>query len=317
MSIKKIAGRQPRIKQVLRIGPSYELVIDPTCQRALSVGRNISLWDLPTGRRIVRSHPFSHPSYANWSLDGRRLCLSSTSGELVRLDVDSLKVVAQLLPYGSGEGPPAVFSPNGRRVLAANWAGVLKIIDADSGHKLLDHPMPGGMIATLESSRDATRVAIVVSPTSAQGRSARTSIYIGEWSDHGIKLKRLPLDPKNVDALAFDGAGRRLALLRWEQGRNLASWIDQLDLTTFDIRSVRIPTLSLAGATIAWDKDDRTIAIAGRDGFHFIAADSMKEIANAKMPYACRVEFSRDGEWVALGAWQNGVLRRVKDLFSA
>jgi WD40 repeat protein len=223
----------------LRIGPSYELRFDPESRQAISIGRNISVWDLTTGKRVIRSHPLKHPSHVHWSPSGDFLCVKSTSGELIVVNAATLQITSRLQTGRAGEGCEAVFSPDGDRLLDGTWGGMLATYNITSQSRQLEHSFPHAMITSIVPSRSRTRAAIVVPPKISGGPppGPQHSIVLAEWSKSGVALRTVERKFHEVQDTAFDSSEERLAVLRYsgnfpegcidivdvEQGKTIAS----------------------------------------------------------------------------------------------
>jgi WD40 repeat protein len=304
---------KPTRGDTVRIGPSFELRVDPGAARAVSLGRNVTLLDLKTKKPLVRSHPFSHPSHVNWSADGTKLCIKSTSGELVVADAASLEINARLQPKAVGEGCEVVFSPEGGRVLDGTWDGLLALYDVQSGSRQLEHLFPECMLTSIVSSPSHRLAAFVVQPKESAdlGPGPQHKIYIVEWSDLSLNLRELPRKWQTIDSLAFDTSEKFLAVLRHDAAYPKAR-LETVELSSCEIRASRNCALGSCGSEVAWSPDGLTLAVVEQDGFHFYAVDTMREVAHEAFQYACHVEFSPDGDWIALGAWSKGVIRSTR-----
>ena len=70
-----------------KIGTSYAVAFSGDGRLLATLGRDVSLWDLALRSKVVRAHPFSHPSDAAFSPDQRHLAVRSTSGQIAIVDV--------------------------------------------------------------------------------------------------------------------------------------------------------------------------------------------------------------------------------------
>lgn len=299
----------------IQIGPSFELRFDPTSSRAISVGRNISVWNLETKTRVTRSHPLKHPSHVNWSPDGEKICVKATSGELVIVDAKTLKVQTQLQSKRAGEGCECVFSPDGLRLLDGTWDGTLATYDINSQRRLLDHTFPECMVTALTSSPTYTRAATVIQPklSAGLGPGPQHTICLVEWTTTGLELRTLPNSWDKIQAITFDSSENQLAILRQDGGR-IEGCIEVVNLTSGHAIASRPCTLSWNGGSITWSPDGEVLGSVESDGFHFYDTTNLQESGHVPLQYACHVEFSRDGKFIALGAWSGGVVRLTESI---
>jgi WD40 repeat protein len=303
---------------VFKIGPSYELRFDPSSKLAISIESSLSLWDIESKTRILRDRPFGYPSQINWSPDGSQLCVKSTSGELVVLDARTLAVVRKLQPKKAGEGCDAVFCPESRRVLDGTWDGLLAVYDVQSGIRLQEFHFPECMLVSLVSSPSHARAAFIVKPKLSAGRGPgpQVEIHIAEWSAAEVSVTMLPRKWDLLDTVAFDSSEQLMAVIHGERPHPKA-WLEIVDAASGETLRRRECVRSHNGPSAAWSPDGSTIGLVEPDGFHFYAADDLHEIGAVPLQYACHVEFSRDGLWVALGAWSRGVIQLTGDVLRA
>jgi WD40 repeat protein len=296
----------------LRIGPSFELRFDPGSRRAISIGANISVWDLETRKRIVRSHPLKHPSHVRWSPSGDSLAVKSTSGELVIVDATTLAIISRLQSRQAGEGCETVFSPDGHRLLDGTWDGLLATYDIEAQSRQLEHTFPQTMITSIVSSRSDTYAAAVIRPKASSGlpQVLEHAICLAEWSDSGLALRTVPKKFHGVKALAFDRTEKLLAIMR-NNGPDEGGTIEIIEVEHGQSIASRPCVLSHNGSSIDWSPDNRLIGTVDLSGFRFYAATDLTEIIHVPWKYPSHVEFSGDGKYVAFGAWSGGEIRLV------
>jgi WD40 repeat protein len=207
------------------------------------------------------------------------------------------------------------FAPDGGRVLDGTWDGLLALYDGQSGSRQLKHVFPECMLTSLVSSPSHRLAAFVVQPKESAGLAPgpQHKIYIVEWSDQSLSLRELPRKWQTVGALTFDPSEKLLAILRHDAAYPKAR-LEIVELTTCEIRASRNGVLGSCGSKIAWSPDGLTLAVVEQDRFNFYAVDTMRAVVHEAFQYACHVEFSPDGNWIALGAWSKGVIRSTRQL---
>lgn len=294
----------------LRIGPSYELRFDPESRRAISFGRNISVWDLATRTRAIRAHPLKHPSHVHWSPGGDSLSVKSTSGELVLVNAQTLQITAQLQTKRAGEGCESVFSPSGDRLLDGTWGGVLATYDLASQSRQVEYSFLNTMITSIEPSRSGALAAVVLQPKCSAGLppGPQHSICLVEWSRSGLALRNLGKKFHEVEATAFDSSEHHLAIMR-HNGSFPKGCIDVFNVKEGRTIASRPCALSSNGSSICWSPKGGMIGTVESDGFRFYDAAELREIAHLPWEYASHIEYSRDGKYLALGAWSGGEIR--------
>jgi hypothetical protein len=118
----------------------------------ITLGRQITLWDVGGGRRVASAPRFPHPSSADFSPDGTLLAVKNTSGDVLVLKVPDLEEVSRLSGARLGEGTPIRFAGDGRHIVDANRGGVLMVRDALDGSVAWSET--GESVFRLERSRD-------------------------------------------------------------------------------------------------------------------------------------------------------------------
>lgn len=301
----------------LRIGPSYELRFDPESRRAVSFGRNVSVWDLATGKRTVRAHPLKHPSHVRWSPEGHTLALKSTSGELVLLNADDLECLGRLQSKTAGEGCGIAFSPSGDRLLDGTWNGVLATYELRSFGQQLKAEFPDTMITSIEPSPSRRFAALVLNRkhSAASAAGPRKSVLLAHWAPSEMALHELDLDADGINATAFDNTETRLAVAR----RRRLGERDRVEIIDLSEKRVVASVDFMSnpnGRSLAWSPDGNIIASVENDGFRFYDSSRLSVIASVGFRYASHVEFSANGRFVALGAWSGGEVRPIESLLS-
>ena len=116
-----------------KIGTSYAVAFSGDGRLLATLGRDVSIWDLALRSKVVRAHPFSHPSDAAFSPDQRHLAVRSTSGQIAIVDVRSGLTVVDFDNAAEGEGSNLQYSPCGEFIADGTWSGRLSVRRASSG----------------------------------------------------------------------------------------------------------------------------------------------------------------------------------------
>jgi WD40 repeat protein len=239
---------------------------------------------------------------------------------LLLLSADKLECIAQIQSKSAGEGSGIAFSPAGDRLVDGTWDGVLATHDLQSLARTLEAQFLDTMITSIESSPSGRLAAIVLQlkHSAAPVTGPRQSVCLAQWAPSELALHRpgghrLELDIDGVKTTAFDNTESRLAVVR-RDGRARSDCIEIIDLAEKRVAACVGCRLSPNGDSIAWSPDGTFIAAVEEDGFRFYDASQLKSIASLEFRYACHVEFSADGRFVALGAWSGGEIRLTETI---
>jgi WD40 repeat protein len=279
------------------------LSIDPTGRRLMTVGSDLTFWDLSTGATL------------------RRLGL----GSMHRIPVDSTGAVLTSLPFllrwpvheaPAGEttiGPPRLLSRRGNseRAATSRDGRVVAVAMVNEGALLVDAGNPG-IDRWLRPHRDVRFVAV-----SPDGRWVVTGSNGGDglrlWeTSTGRLVHRFPGVPPNIGVVgSFSPDGRQLAI-NWD------GWV-LFDTSTWAPK----PRLrrGLCG-TLAFAPDSRTVAFDDAAGSIILAeTESGRELARFADPEQVRarvIAFSPDSSYLVsslddrpyLRVWDLRAIRR-------
>jgi hypothetical protein len=188
--------------------------------------------------------------------------------------------------------------------------GTLAAYEVSSQSRQLEHSFPSAMITSIEPSPSGNISAVVVQPKSSAGLppGPQHSIYIAEWSSSGLALRTIDVKFHKIEATAFDRNEDRLAIIR-HNGAFPEGCIEIIDVRHGHTIASRACVLSPNGSSICWSPGGGVIGTVENDGFRFYDVASLEEIAQERWKYASHIEFSRDGKYLAFGAWSGGEIR--------
>ena len=120
-------------------------VYRPDGTRILTVCRAAKIWDATTGRELVsltaEIQILISQSFPCWSPNGDHIAIEVRSKTTNGNSIDETKVYdgktgKGLLTLGSVHS--ATWSPDGKKIVAANWQGQPRLFDAQTGHSLIE-----------------------------------------------------------------------------------------------------------------------------------------------------------------------------------
>ncbi|HKI37161.1 MAG TPA: protein kinase [Gemmataceae bacterium] len=127
-------------------GPTYCLAYHPRLPRlAVANGSEVVIWDIETGKRLLRlGHPASVSAVA-WHPRGHRMAVGSGGYQIHLWDAESGRLLTGPWQGHKTDGIRLTFSHAGDRVVSNDWGGVLRLWDAATGQLLLSQSGAGGL----------------------------------------------------------------------------------------------------------------------------------------------------------------------------
>jgi hypothetical protein len=101
----------------LKIGPSCEVAFSRDGALLATLGRYVWVWELARRRKIVRAHPFPHPSHFDFSPDKSGLAVKNTSGRIGVISAQSGETVVDFNNKKDGERSNLLYSFCGEATL--------------------------------------------------------------------------------------------------------------------------------------------------------------------------------------------------------
>lgn len=291
----------------LRIRGSYIVRFGPDGRSCATIGRDVSLWDVPARKKRWRSHPFSHPSSLDFSPDGSRLAVKSTSGRIAVLDAESGDVKFDLDNAEEGEGAPILFAPDGEHLIDGSWAGLATVRAARSGRITWRQEYPDEMIVWVAASRRAASWFShhQLKSTDDSGRRRGESYYQRHlWPPQECLPERMPIDLENIVASALHPDADRLGVVFGRRENTLAI----LDVATAALRWRRSVAIGGSGVNLNWSGCGGFVSSVQKDRIAVYDGETGDEVFAQSLAYPCDAAFSPDGSLLALGSWQDGLV---------
>jgi len=287
-----------------KIGTSYAVAFSRDGRLLATLGRDVSIWDLALKSKVVRSHPFSHPSAAAFSPDQRHLAVKSTSGQIVIIDAQSGHTVVDFRNAEDGEGSNLQYSSCGAYIVDGTWSGRLSIRRANSGAHELVQDFRGEMIRNVHSSEDGRHWLIAHGPKATSDDHPPPPGYFSIWGwpfrPGGYRVLPERVAFSRSSALSPDAA--LLAVVHGAPPDTLSVFQlnDGACAGTVSIQS------GGTGHALGWSTDGRLIGSVQDQNVVFYTWPSLRKMHELALAYPSDVAFSRRGGALALGSWQVG-----------
>jgi dipeptidyl aminopeptidase/acylaminoacyl peptidase len=305
--------------------PTHRRVLGAACDLAISTdsrllaattSRSVVLHDLATGRRLAAAR-LSNASSVDFSPDGARLVVRTTSGEQRLYAVPDMAELTRFDGDGIGEGPAARFTADGHRTVQASWDGDVVVREGEREvhrerhatwmfDRLVRHPADGRLLLAGHNQLGTPR-----------------AIALFAIADDGALTERFrPEQPLGDFAVASTGtiasrAGRHAVVVRDRDGRELSRRELGPD------RSVEVAAWSPDGQELLVIEDEirpdaeilgdiRAIASGNPRAprpktFQAYTAD-LEPTWSLPVVYACDAAYTPDGTRLVLGSWERGVV---------
>lgn len=302
------------VPRSLFAGKSYQLRFTPDGSALVAFARDVAVWSIALRKKIAFGHRLKHIAFVDISPTGRSVLLKSTSGAMCVLSLPELTTIQSFPVKSESEGCQALFSRCGNYVIDGSRSGLITARDLKTFELSTWDRHDRTFIISLCSTTDRAQFAYVVQPI------AKNRIDPPEPSR--IVLRRWPFDRDEAEiiqsnwsyvlAISLSSDGGRLAVLQIHKSGEFTLGVHSL---SGDLK-VQSRTVLWGGTnySLAWSPNGATIACVGSGQISLFDSATMSLVAKQSVPYPSHVEFSPNGELLAIGSWEQGMVVRVEDL---
>ena len=287
-----------------KIGTSYAVAFSGDGRLLATLGRDVSIWDLALRSKVVRAHPFSHPSDAAFSPDQRHLAVRSTSGQIAIVDVRSGLTVVDFDNAAEGEGSNLQYSPCGEYIADGTWSGRLSVRRASSGAHEFVQDYQGEGIRSVHRSDDGKHwvIAHVAKATSDERPPPPDYFSVWGWPFGSGRYRILPERIAFSQSSALSPDGALLAVVHGAPPDTL-SVFRMSDGACAGAASVQSGG---TGHALGWSNYGRLIASVQDQNIAFYIWPGLGKKHELALAYPSDVAFSPRGDLFAVGSWQVG-----------
>ena len=261
----------------------------------------------------MRTHPFSHPSHADFSPDCERLAVKSTSGHIVVLSRRTGELLFDFRNSKDGEGSNLLYSECGQFLVDGSWAGVLRVRREDTGGEEFAIDFPGEMICEVHRCKEKGLWVVRHSPKATTNDKPSPPDYFTIW--------KWPFRKDHFEHAAFTVPFvRSSALAPNGQYIAVAHGVSPDMLTIFHLEtgscvaSVPVRPGDETGGALTWSPDGRCIASVQNGVVRLYDFPELTLAHEITLEYPCDVSFSHDGSCLAIGSWTTGWLLSMRDM---
>ncbi len=290
----------------LKLQKCYQARFSPDGRFLLSISRDVNLWSLADGKKLWRAHPFSHPADIEFSPDGSKLALKSTSGRIVSLETAAGRL---LIDYGNrleGEGCNACFSASGEELIDGAWSGLLSVRHAHTGEGLFRRHFDGEMICRVlyPSCRSFFITEQKPKATTSNGPPENGYFLKWAWPFESRDPLRLPFSFPFLRSSSLSPCGGKMAVVHGAPPREMVV----LNVNSGKKLWSKAVDLGGSGNEICWSSCGSMIAAVQRNRIAIYNAANGSYLGSRHFEFPSSVDFSSDGSLVAFGDWSHGLV---------
>lgn len=292
----------PTQPPVVKLKTAYKIAFSPTEDHvAFFGGRDISVLGLQTSKRMFAVHPIAHPSHIDFSPDGRRLVVKSTSGRTVILDAQTGRTFRDFRNQKEGEGSAALFSSCGRYVVSVSWDGLLSVRDSATTEVVFSHLHRECMLTDLSVPHDRRFFvySIVHRPPSDSQPPPPQTVILRPWPIRDADGHELPQRWSFISALQVSPSGRLLGVVHGAP----PEMIEIYDIARSRVISRRAVRFGGTGCSIGWSPDEKLLAVNGDHRCLVLEMPDLTVRHEFPLRYPCYMRFSPSSRFLALGSW--------------
>jgi WD40 repeat protein len=268
----------------------------------------VQLWDISTRKRILSAHPLSHPSHLDFSPDGSRLAVKSTSGRIVVINAVTGLTLTDCDNEREGEGATLYFTPDGDSLVDASWSGGLTARHSATG-AVIFRESAGGMVHEFSACADRATFAYTVSrpPANNTQPPPEDSIVVRRWPFTANRPSVMPVARRFISCISLSTSASRLAVVHGAPPNTL----EIFDVATGRILVSAEVELGGSGPSLGWSPDDSLLGCVERRRVSLFQSDSLLRTHIIEMPFPASIRFSALGGLLGLASWEQG---RVLDM---
>jgi WD40 repeat protein len=286
----------------LNLRGSYKAQFSRTGSLLVTLSRDIVVWDVERRAKHYRVHPFAHPSDCSIHPDETRIVVKNTAGKIALLDAQDGALICFLDSVKGNEGSNILYSSCGEYVVDGSWGGHLTVRSATSGSVVFQKTFPGEMITKIAHSSHNDTWFVVHQPTAISDDQSPAPAYISVWGwPMDAPVDFLKSSENCINAISVSPDGRHLCV------------VGHASIAVMNLAEKRfvgsVPyNFGGTGFVTNWSPDSREIASVQRNSCVFHDASTMEKLKSIELQYASDIAYSPDGNLLALGSWEAGML---------
>lgn len=298
-----------------KFSASYEIKKSPDGRYFTTIGGSPFVWDAQTGKKTVSFGQIKNPDSMCFSHSGKLLAVKNTSGKIALFDMDKLEHIESFQPAKS-EGCGLMFTPDDRFIISADWDGKIYTLELCSGKTEIMKDEENLMHEHLFFDRYSDSF-VFHSTEKGYHKGFRTVWkYPFEFNKPVTKsfdfYREFAYNGPNGGIAAVELRRKKVKVLE----RDFEHVIKEFD---FEYHGKKKDI-----GKVVWSPDGKLIALTANTGeiqgediiyaVRVLEYDTLNVIAEYKLPYACFIEFTEDGQQFLVGSWKNGYCIKYEDI---
>lgn len=298
----------------MRVGKSFQLRFSADGDYVIAVGRDIVVWSLRERKRVGSVRPFSHPAHLDLSPRGDRVVVKNTAGRIAVLSAPHLVPISLFPGDQASEGCQALYSPCGSRIVDGSWGGALRVLDGETGEAVHEEMFADVMINSLACDARRNLYAYIKQPKCKDRDSALpfSQIMLRKWPFEDHPELELRVEDGYANAAIPSPDGSRIAVIHMKAASELS--LQVVDLSTGKYCGRRSILFGGTAWSLGWSPDGALLCCVERGQLSVFDSSSLRLLGRCLDPYPCSVDFSSDGEHIAIGSWEKGMVLRADQI---
>jgi WD40 repeat protein len=290
---------------------AHEIKFSPSGDHVAFFGsRNVTVLDLISGKQVFEVCHTAHPSSIDYSPDGSRLVVKSTSGRTKVLDATNGDIFIDFQNQKEGQGESAFFSNCGKHVVSVSWSGILTVRDAVSGNIMLEKNYPGQKLGnfTTASDRSVFIYSVCRPPISPTNLMSIEKLSLPPSDGDG----QLPQEWPFIKSLQLSPSGQYISVIY-----GTSEMMHEIyELKTMRLLVKQPIKYGGSGISVAWSDNEALFSCCGEDKVIVTKFPEMNLTHEIPMHYPCFVGFSPSFTHIALGSWSKSFIVPMQGLDS-
>jgi WD40 repeat protein len=295
----------------IELKTAYEFAFDPLAERLAYIGgRYVSMLAVRSGETTFKVHQIANLSHIDFSPDGKRLAVKSTSGRAIILSASTGRLLSDFRNQSEGEGDCALFSKCGRYVISVSWSGLFSVREWKGAKLIYSYQYPEDcQLSSLSTTSRRTSFACCVNrdPRASVGLTS-FSVMIQSWP-LSRQSRELPQEWTAIWGLQISPSGRLLAIVHGTPPCTLSLYNIAKQKVLAETDWCGRPDCALG-----WSHDEKTLVTNGENSFRFHNVPDLTTLRSLRADCPCFAAFSPSDEYLALGSWKKSFIISTRGL---